>query len=101
MSSCSAGNLLQNEPAVPEVLSYVFTGYESKSNRLHSPVPSGVQRDTSESGAKIGPYWIPGETIVAVPTYTIQRDQRYFVQPDEWIRERWFSKPELVINRHA
>ena len=44
---------------------------------------------------------LSGETIVAVPAYSIQRDERYFVRPDEWIPERWYSKPELVIDRDA
>ena len=69
--------------------------------RLHPPVASGMPRETPTNGAQLGPYWVPGETIVTVPTYSIQRDERYFAKPNEFIPERWFSQSELVIDRHA
>jgi tryprostatin B 6-hydroxylase len=39
--------------------------------------------------------------MVSVPTWSIQRDERYFEKPNEWIPERWFSKPELIKDRPA
>lgn len=62
--------------------------------------------------------FVPGDTIVQVPTYTLQRgtyftmshvwlrsqadtistDERNFELPNEFIPERWTSKPELVKN---
>lgn len=41
--------------------------------RLHPPVPSGVQRMTPPQGANIGATFIPGNSIVQIPTYTIFR----------------------------
>ncbi len=67
--------------------------------RLHPPVPSGTQRVTPPEGMRIGKHFIPGDTIVQVPSYTLFRDERAFVQPDEFIPERWTTRPELVKDK--
>jgi cytochrome P450 family 628 len=41
--------------------------------RLHPPVPSGVQRQTPAKGLQVGDMFIPGNTLVRVPLYTICR----------------------------
>lgn len=68
----------------------------NESLRLHPPVPSGVQRITPPEGLQLGDTYIPGETIVQVPTYTLHRDERAFVKPNEYIPDRWTSQTELV-----
>ncbi|KAK0389778.1 hypothetical protein NLU13_3351 [Sarocladium strictum] len=68
----------------------------NESLRLHPPVPSGVQRITPPEGLQLDGTFIPGETIVQVPTYTLHRDERAFVQPDEYIPDRWTTRSELV-----
>jgi cytochrome P450 len=67
--------------------------------RLHPPVPSGTQRVTPPEGLWIGDKFIPGNTIVQVPSYTVFRDERAFELPNEIIPERWTSKPELVRDK--
>ncbi|KAL2783866.1 benzoate 4-monooxygenase cytochrome P450 [Aspergillus keveii] len=64
--------------------------------RLYPPVPSGVQRKTVPEGLRIGETLIPPETIVQVPFYTLLRDERYFAHPEEFIPERWTSRPDLI-----
>ncbi|KAF6824127.1 cytochrome p450 [Colletotrichum musicola] len=66
--------------------------------RLHPPVPSGVQRMTPPDGLQVDDVWLPGDTIVFVPSYTQYRDTRFFERPDEFIPERWIDRPELVKN---
>lgn len=46
-----------------------------ESLRLFPPVPSGLQRQTPPQGLQIGEVWIPGDTIVMTPTYTLNRGQ--------------------------
>ncbi|KAM0075253.1 hypothetical protein ACKRZS_012707 [Fusarium odoratissimum] len=70
-----------------------------ESLRLHPPVPSGLQRVTPPQGLMVGDTFIPGNTIVQVPMYTVQRDERYFVRPSEYIPERWTTSPELVKDK--
>jgi cytochrome P450 len=41
--------------------------------RLHPPVPSGVQRISPPEGLRIGETFIPGDTIIQIPTYTMFR----------------------------
>ncbi|KAH6976573.1 cytochrome P450 [Ilyonectria destructans] len=69
--------------------------------RLHPPVPSGVQRMTSPEGMTIGDTFIPGNTIVQAPAHALTRDGRYFDRPEEFVPERWTSKPELVKDERA
>ncbi|KAJ0418761.1 benzoate 4-monooxygenase cytochrome P450 [Aspergillus carlsbadensis] len=64
--------------------------------RLYPPVPSGVQRKTGPQGLRIGETSIPGDTIIQVPFYTVFRDERCFANPEEFIPERWTSRPDLI-----
>ncbi|KAG6000416.1 hypothetical protein E4U21_005476 [Claviceps maximensis] len=64
--------------------------------RLLPPVPSGLQRMTPPEGLMIGEKFIPGETIVTIPSYTQYRDERFFALPNSFIPERWTTRPELV-----
>lgn len=41
--------------------------------RLFPPVPSGLQRMTPTEGLLVGDIFIPGDTIVTVPSYTLYR----------------------------
>ena len=73
--------------------------------RMHPPVPMGLTRETpvlpSGQPTKIGPYLVPGETMLSIPTWSIQHDERYFEKPHEWVPERWTSRPEMVRDRRA
>ncbi|KAI1032767.1 hypothetical protein LB504_006236 [Fusarium proliferatum] len=64
--------------------------------RLFPPVPSGLQRMTPAEGLRVGGIFIPGNTIVTVPSYTLYRDERYFTAPDDFVPERWTTRPEMV-----
>lgn len=64
--------------------------------RLFPPVPSGLQRMTPSEGIFIGERFIPGDTIVTIPSYAQYRDERFFALPDSFIPERWTAKPELI-----
>ncbi|KAI1841941.1 hypothetical protein JX266_011911 [Neoarthrinium moseri] len=66
--------------------------------RLHPPVPSGVQRMTPPEGVTIDNTFIPGNSIVQVPSYTMFRDDRYFTNANEFIPERWTTQKELTKN---
>ncbi|KAL7784098.1 cytochrome P450 [Trichoderma ceciliae] len=57
--------------------------------RLRPSVPVGVPREVPQQGLTIDSEFIPGGTIVAVPTYTIQRDGRHWEDPLAFKPERW------------
>jgi len=76
----------------------------NESLRLQPSIPSGTERltppsglflstPTSSSGTSV---YIPGNTVVRIPNYTICRDARYFAEPDAFIPERWTTKKEMV-----
>ncbi|RSM08998.1 hypothetical protein CEP52_004420 [Fusarium oligoseptatum] len=69
--------------------------------RLHPVVPSGLQRMTPPEGLQIGDTFVPGDTIVQVPSYTLQRDERAFLRPNEFLPERWTSQPDLIKDASA
>ncbi|KAL4965811.1 cytochrome P450 [Aspergillus stella-maris] len=66
--------------------------------RLHPPVISGVQRQVSPSGLQVAETFIPGDTIIQIPFYTVFRDERCFQDPDSFIPERWTEKSELTVD---
>ncbi|KAF5642512.1 pisatin demethylase cytochrome P450 [Fusarium tjaetaba] len=67
-----------------------------ESLRLYPVVPSGVPRMTPPEGMQLDDVYIPGDTIIHSPSYTMYRDERCFEKPNEFIPERWTTKPELI-----
>ncbi|RDW83071.1 hypothetical protein BP5796_04562 [Coleophoma crateriformis] len=69
--------------------------------RLYPPVLFAAQRVTPSEGITIDSIFIPGDTVVSMPYYQLNRDPRNFVQPNEFIPERWTEKSDMVMNRSA
>ncbi|OMP88547.1 Cytochrome P450 67 [Diplodia seriata] len=64
--------------------------------RLQPPVPSGQPRLTPPQGLHIrdplyGDISIPGDTVVVMPQWVIQRDERYFERATEFVPGRWVA----------
>lgn len=38
---------------------------------------------------------------MVLPVYTMQRDEANYEYPDEFIPERWYSRPELIRRREV
>ncbi|KAJ5107106.1 hypothetical protein N7456_003781 [Penicillium angulare] len=64
--------------------------------RLHPAVPTAGYRDTPPEGITIGGTFIPGNTTIVAPRYTLGRLECCYKKPTEWIPERWSTQPELV-----
>lgn len=85
--------------------------------RLWPPVTFGTQRISPPEGMVIGNVRIPGDTVLWLPSFQLMRgklsylasttdltdtpDKRSFVQPNDFIPERWTTQPELVLNKSA
>ncbi|OJD33996.1 cytochrome p450 [Diplodia corticola] len=57
--------------------------------RLKPPACEGLVRETPPQGLTVDGVFIPGGTIVSVPTWAVQRDARWWEEPAEWRPERW------------
>ncbi|KAL7966625.1 cytochrome P450 [Trichoderma sp. SZMC 28014] len=59
--------------------------------RLKPSIPGGLPRVVPPQGLMIDDDFIPGGTVVSVPTYTIQRDPRFWANAHDFRPERWES----------
>ncbi|EME77534.1 uncharacterized protein MYCFIDRAFT_44990 [Pseudocercospora fijiensis CIRAD86] len=78
-----------------------LNGVINEALRLHPAGPSGVYRLTPPSGMRVGDRYIPGNVTIGMPIYVIHRHEAAYAQPDEFIPERWYSRPELIRNPKA
>ncbi|RCI16875.1 hypothetical protein L249_2046 [Ophiocordyceps polyrhachis-furcata BCC 54312] len=69
--------------------------------RLFPAVMSGITRITGSDGMKIGDVFIPADVTVQIPAYALSRDERIFVHGDDFIPERWTTRPELMVDGGA
>jgi cytochrome P450 len=58
-------------------------------------------RLTPPEGITVDGVWIPGHVQVFLPPWVLCRSEKFFVRPDEFIPERWTTRPELVIDKRA
>lgn len=73
----------------------------NESMRLWPSIFFAPQRVTPPEGLTINGHFIPGNMIVQIPPFVLDRDARNFVRPGDFLPERWTTKPELVINKSA
>ncbi|CAI6336678.1 unnamed protein product [Periconia digitata] len=64
-----------------------------ESLRLFHPVPTGGIRKAQAEGVVIGDTYIPPYTTLVAPRYSIFRREDVFENAEEFIPERWYSKP--------
>ncbi|KAF7528053.1 hypothetical protein G7054_g10245 [Neopestalotiopsis clavispora] len=69
--------------------------------RLHPGIPSGGLRTTPAEGLMIKDTWIPGNTTVLTPHYSLHRREDCFEQANDFVPERWTTEPQMVKDRRA
>ena len=69
--------------------------------RLYPAVPSGGYRIVGEGGLHIAGHFIPPETIVSGPRWSLARMESCFENATSFVPERWTSKPEMIRDMHA
>jgi hypothetical protein len=65
--------------------------------RLRAAIPGPQPRITPESGCKLGPngeYEIPGGIRVSAQAHSLHRNEKVFLEAEEWHPERWMVAPE-------
>ncbi|KIW07631.1 uncharacterized protein PV09_01577 [Verruconis gallopava] len=78
-----------------------INGCINEALRLNPPVPTALQRLTPPEGLMVGDTYIPGNTCVWCPSYVMGHSEEIYAQPEEFIPERWYSRPELVKKKEA
>jgi cytochrome P450 len=63
-----------------------------ESLRLHPPSATTTPRITPKEGQVILDEWIPGNTVVFCPTFTLHRNSKLFTDPDSFRPERWLQE---------
>ncbi|KAL4788907.1 cytochrome P450 [Aspergillus venezuelensis] len=69
--------------------------------RLNPAVPSAGLRVAPPGGIYLAGKYVPAGTTIAVPQYSLFRDERNFIRPLEWIPERFSTRPELIVDKDA
>ncbi|KAK5627594.1 hypothetical protein RRF57_003309 [Xylaria bambusicola] len=78
-----------------------LNGVMNEALRLVPPVMTGGNRITGPSGMLIDDVLIPPGVKVTCPKYVLHRMESMWVQPNDFIPERWYSRPELILDKRA
>ncbi|KAJ6008772.1 hypothetical protein N7522_003788 [Penicillium canescens] len=88
------------DPALLSTLPHL-NGTINEAMRLLPAVLTFSSRVTPPEGLIIYGTFIPGNTKVCAPRYTIGRLETAYVNPHDFIPERWYSRPELIKDKRA
>ncbi|KAF1950067.1 cytochrome P450 [Byssothecium circinans] len=92
--------ILREEESKSSTTSYL-DAFINEILRLYPPNPSGFLRTTPKAGIHIGNRYIPGDTTICTPLWSLHRSERNFVEPLKFQPERWTTKSEMVIHKEA
>ncbi|KAF4633926.1 hypothetical protein G7Y89_g4186 [Cudoniella acicularis] len=70
-----------------------FTACLEEGFRTYPPVPTGVPRITTAEGNIICNTYVPPNTIVAIPQYTLYSSPKNWTDPEKFVPERWLKDP--------
>ena len=70
-----------------------------ESLRLYPPAWRVTRQPIKD--VELGGYLVPARTIVFMPQWIVQRDKRYFKNPDEFVPERWLSEETKGLPKFA
>ncbi|KAI1172957.1 cytochrome P450 monooxygenase-like protein [Nemania sp. FL0916] len=89
-----------NDPNALAALPHL-NGVIHESLRLVPPVMTGGGRITGPNGMLIDDVLIPPGVKVTCPKYVVHRMESLWVRPNDFIPERWYSQPELILDKRA
>ncbi|KAG9229378.1 cytochrome P450 monooxygenase-like protein [Amylocarpus encephaloides] len=78
-----------------------LNGIINEALRLHPPTPSGLLRVTPPEGITIKETIVPGNVTVSTPFWSIGRLESCYEKASEFVPERWYEKPEMVIEKNV
>ncbi|MCJ1441787.1 MAG: hypothetical protein MMC23_002279 [Stictis urceolatum] len=69
--------------------------------RLYPVVPTGGIRMTGSTGIVIDGQYIPPETTIVAPRYSLSRLESCFEHAEEFVPERWTTKQHMIKDKRA
>ncbi|TEA18151.1 Cytochrome P450 monooxygenase orf5 [Colletotrichum sidae] len=69
--------------------------------RMHAPAAINGPRLAPPEGVTIDGTYIPGGVTLITPIHVYHRSPKYWKQPNEFVPERWTTRPDLIIDRKA
>ncbi|KAI1760134.1 cytochrome P450 [Hypoxylon sp. FL1150] len=76
----------------------LLDGCINEALRLYPALPTAGLRQTVDKPVKVGDTWIPPQTVVVAPRWLIGRLESAFEQAQDFVPERWTTKPYMVKN---
>ncbi|KAK6957361.1 hypothetical protein Daesc_000145 [Daldinia eschscholtzii] len=73
-----------------------LTALINETLRLYPPVPTGGYRQSPPTGMTINDVYIPGNVTIVAPRYSLARLDSSYEEPEQFIPERWTTRPEMV-----
>jgi cytochrome P450 len=70
-----------------------------ESMRLYPPAWRVTRQPIND--VELGGYHVPARTVVFMPQWIVQRDKRYFKDPDQFVPERWLSQETKTLPKFA
>lgn len=64
--------------------------------RLYPGLPTGGLRQAPSQGITVGETYIPGNTTLVAPRYSIARLESSYEKAGEFVPERWTTRPEMI-----
>ncbi|KAB8202447.1 cytochrome P450 [Aspergillus parasiticus] len=74
-------------------------GVIREASRLSSPLSTVLPREVPSTGCVIGGHFLPKGTIVGFHLDDINRNPKFFPEPNEFIPERWTGKEGKKLQR--
>ncbi|KAI4595497.1 hypothetical protein KJ359_006843 [Pestalotiopsis sp. 9143b] len=78
-----------------------LNGVINETLRLYPVLLTGGARKTMSEGINVGDTYIPPNTTIVAPRYSIMRREDCFEKADTFIPERWTTRPEMIRNMAA
>ncbi|KUI74577.1 Tryprostatin B 6-hydroxylase [Cytospora mali] len=75
-----------------------LTAVINETPRSHPPVPNGGYRQSPPGGLTIAGTYVPENVAIVSPRYSLARLECSYESADQWVPERWTTRPEMVKN---
>ncbi|OHW99436.1 cytochrome p450 [Colletotrichum incanum] len=69
--------------------------------RIQAPAAINGPRITPPEGIVVDGKHIPGGATLCTPLHCYHRSPKYWKQPNQFIPERWTTRPDLILDRRA